>query len=166
MYYIYHIPERHKIGVSRNLKARMKQHKWTGAYEIMEIHTCIYKVSDREIELQKEYRARFGKYKVDTTPYWKTIERSRNGGLNTAKGQHSEMGKKSKPSAHQIQNILDYAKTKRGMNYEQAQYIRAQYKKGTDIFGNRITLHRLGKVFNVSHVAITNIIHNKTYTTP
>lgn len=72
-YYIYHIPHFvwkdgsvGKIGVSEKPKRRTKKQGYT-EYEILEEHTCIYKVSDREIELQKEYG-----YKVDRMPYWKT----------------------------------------------------------------------------------------------
>lgn len=68
-YYIYHI-KGVKIGVSYNLKQRII---WQGYslddIEILEEHTDIYEVSRREIELQKEYG-----YKVDTMPYWRTIE--------------------------------------------------------------------------------------------
>ena len=81
IYTIYHIPEFvygcgsvGKIGVSYKLKTRINQNlkkslegftKW----EVLEEHTDVYEVSDREIELQKEYG-----YKVDCIPYWKTIE--------------------------------------------------------------------------------------------
>lgn len=63
MYYIYHIPNV-KIGCSTEPKKRVKSQGYT-EYEILEKHECIYKVSDREKELQKEYG-----YKVDNTPYW------------------------------------------------------------------------------------------------
>jgi hypothetical protein len=56
-----------KIGTTSTLERRIKEQGQT-EYEILEEHTCIYKVSDRELELQKEYG-----YKVDTTPYYKTI---------------------------------------------------------------------------------------------
>jgi predicted RNA-binding Zn-ribbon protein involved in translation (DUF1610 family) len=72
IYYIYHLPNFvwkdgsiGKIGVSEKPKRRTKRQGYTD-YEILEEHTCIYKVSDREIELQKEYG-----YKVDKIPYWK-----------------------------------------------------------------------------------------------
>ena len=80
IYTIYHIPEFvysdgsiGKIGVSHRLKGRMKQNLWKSIegfdnWEILEKHTDIYKVSEREIELQKEYG-----YKIDTVPYYKTL---------------------------------------------------------------------------------------------
>jgi hypothetical protein len=84
IYYIYHLPNFvwkdgsiGKIGVSEKPKRRTKKQGYTD-YEILEEHTCIYKVSDREIELQKEYG-----YKVDTVLYWKSTQdreaRSRGG---------------------------------------------------------------------------------------
>jgi hypothetical protein len=57
-----------KIGVSTEPKKRVRGQGYI-AYDILETHTCIYKVSDREIELQKEYG-----YKVDKILYWKSIE--------------------------------------------------------------------------------------------
>jgi predicted GIY-YIG superfamily endonuclease len=53
MYYIYHIEERRKIGVSVDVERRMTEHEWNGDYEILEEHTCIKEVSRRERELQK-----------------------------------------------------------------------------------------------------------------
>ena len=37
--------------------------------EVLEEHTNVYKVSDREMELQREYG-----YPVDKIPYWKTLK--------------------------------------------------------------------------------------------
>ena len=75
IYYIYHLPHFvhkdgmiGKIGVSTEPKKRVRGQGYI-AYDILETHTCIYKVSDREIELQKEYG-----YKVDKILYWKSIE--------------------------------------------------------------------------------------------
>ena len=67
MYSIYHI-EGVKIGVSKNVKRRVKVQGYD-TYEILEEHTDIYEVSNREQQLQKEYG-----YKVDTKPYWQTIK--------------------------------------------------------------------------------------------
>jgi hypothetical protein len=73
MYYIYHIPNFKwkngrigKIGCTENIKQRIREQKYS-EYEILETHTDIQIVSDREIELQKQYG-----YPVDTIPYWKT----------------------------------------------------------------------------------------------
>ena len=66
MYYIYHI-EGVKIGCTMNPTIRPKKQGYPN-YSILEKHTDVYIVSDREIELQKQYG-----YKVDTIPYWRTI---------------------------------------------------------------------------------------------
>ena len=80
IYTIYHIPEFvysdgsiGKIGVSYKLTSRIKQNLKKSVegftnWEVLEEWDCKYKVSDREIELQKQYG-----YKVDVIPYWKTI---------------------------------------------------------------------------------------------
>ena len=80
-YYIYHIPKFvypkcgsiGKVGVTQQLKRRMNDNKIKSLqkftnWEILEKHTDVYVVSDREMELQKEYG-----YPVDKIPYWKTI---------------------------------------------------------------------------------------------
>ena len=80
-YYIYHIPKYvytkcgsvGKIGVTQQLRRRINDNKIKSVegftkWEILEKHTDVYAVSDREIELQKEYG-----YPVDKIPYWKTI---------------------------------------------------------------------------------------------
>jgi hypothetical protein len=70
-YYIYHIPtflhkdgRIGKIGCSEEPDARTNNQGYTD-YEILEEHECIYKASDRERELQKEYG-----YPVDSVPYF------------------------------------------------------------------------------------------------
>ena len=64
-YYLYHIPGK-KIGVTCNLKNRVtKQQGFKPTeYEVLEQSDDIDYISDREIELQKEYG-----YKVDITKY-------------------------------------------------------------------------------------------------
>jgi hypothetical protein len=62
-YYIYHIPGV-KIGVSTNAEKRVNEQGYT-EFEILEEHTDIHLVSDREQELQKEYG-----YSVDRSPYY------------------------------------------------------------------------------------------------
>ncbi len=70
MYSIYHIPGI-KIGCSTQVEKRVKEQGYSN-FEIIEIHTDIYEVSDREIELQKQYG-----YSVDTIPYWKSSQQLR-----------------------------------------------------------------------------------------
>ena len=64
-YCIYHIPNK-KIGVTRDLKYRVEQQQGyrEGEYEVLEMSDDIDYVSERELELQKEYG-----YKVDRKPY-------------------------------------------------------------------------------------------------
>ncbi len=80
-YKIYHIPGV-KIGVSVKPKSRVKAQGYSD-YEIIEEHKCISKVSDREIELQKEYG-----YKVDTIRY-EDFMKNRN-----TKGGYTEANRK------------------------------------------------------------------------
>jgi hypothetical protein len=62
MYYIYHIPGK-KIGCTEQPKQRTSKQGFS-KYEILETHTDIYKASEREIELQKQYG-----YAIDKVPY-------------------------------------------------------------------------------------------------
>jgi len=64
-YHIYHIPGR-KIGVTQNLDARvhMQQGYLPGEYEVLESSDDIDFISERELELQKEYG-----YKIDRELY-------------------------------------------------------------------------------------------------
>ena len=65
IYYIYHIPGK-KIGVTCDLNNRVtaQQGYAPDEYEILETHKDIDVVSNRELELQKEYG-----YKVDHRLY-------------------------------------------------------------------------------------------------
>jgi hypothetical protein len=67
-YYIYHIPGV-KIGVTQNIKNRVVRIQKCSNYEILEEHTCVYEVSKREIELQKQYG-----YRVDHKLYYETLK--------------------------------------------------------------------------------------------
>jgi len=77
MYSIYEI-KGVKIGCTRSdeFKTRQRNQRKKGKMTVLEEHTCIYKASDRERELQSEKG-----YRVDTVPYWyvttKMLERSR-----------------------------------------------------------------------------------------
>jgi len=71
-YFIYHIPGV-KIGVSNNPDKRTFAQGFT-EYEILEEHTNIKVVSQRERELQIQYG-----YKVDNILYWKTIRFQKKG---------------------------------------------------------------------------------------
>jgi hypothetical protein len=109
-HYVNHNGTIGKIGCSENIKSRFK--KYTDAelvdWEIIETHTDIYKVSDREIELQKMYG-----YPVDHVPYYHSKKMQEKGrviggiaGGNSAvqSGQLSEARKK----AHKLCNESKY----------------------------------------------------------
>lgn len=164
MYYIYHIPQRNKIGVAVDVARRMSEHKWKGFYDIMEVHECIYKVSDREIELQKEYRARFGKYKVDTIPYWKSVKMSSfesrsKGGKISAKNMPYESRLKAARNQPKSVRSANGKKTRK-LTMEIAYYIRQQYATG------KYSQQRIADCFKVSRAVIQDILNNKSYTTP
>jgi hypothetical protein len=99
MYYIYHIPnfvwngeykgKIGKIGCAENPNSRVKKQGYSD-YKILETHTDIYKVSERELELQKKYG-----YPVDKKPYYQT---TRIGNFKSrSKGGKLGGGKNSKP---------------------------------------------------------------------
>jgi len=69
MFYIYHIPGI-KIGCTNNLHRRLKTEQKVNEFFILETHLDIYEASNREIVLQKKYG-----YKIDTIPYYVSIER-------------------------------------------------------------------------------------------
>ena len=146
MYYIYHV-KGVKIGVSENPKKRLLSQK-VKDYEILEEHTDIYKVSDREQELQKQYG-----YPVDKNPYWKMHKIAKKGiGGKVAAGK----GGRNNSS----ENKSKAGKAKRQITYTDAQQIRAEYGLGS------ITQTQLAKMYGVSKHIIYYIIHNKTYVTP
>ena len=90
MYSIYHI-KGVKIGVSTQPDIRVERQGYTD-FEILETHTDIYKVSEREIELQKEYG-----YSVDQVPYYKSYEwacRGSSGGGKAVHEKYPNMAKK------------------------------------------------------------------------
>ena len=68
MHYIYHIPERSKIGVTSNLKDRERRHKTK--LIILEEHVDAQTAGDRERELQDEYG-----YPKDRLHYTQTLAR-------------------------------------------------------------------------------------------
>ncbi len=84
---------------------------------------------------------------------------------------HSEETKQKISEGNRGKTLSDetkrkISKSRESLTYQKAEYIRAQYKRGTDVFGKKITYRRLGDAFGVNSVSIMNIIHNKTYTTP
>ena len=162
MYYIYHIPQRNKIGVAVNVKRRMKESKCDD-YEILEEHTCEFKVSDREVELQIEY---YGK-RDSSRLYWQTVKAHSDEGRSKGGKAGGKIAVESgQLSSIQSMGAIASNKLKRKLDYQTAEYIRAQYKRGKDVFGKHISMARLGRAFGVDAVSIFQIIHNRNYTTP
>ena len=141
MYYIYHV-KGVKIGVSQNPERRVRRQGYSD-FEILEKHTDIIKVSERERELQKQYG-----YKVDWTPYYETYKLAKSG----IGGQGNKGSKKPW--------VAQSNKPKRKLTYDDAQQIRAEYRLGS------ITQRQLAKMYNVSQRTIVVILNNKTYVTP
>jgi hypothetical protein len=88
MYYIYHIPGI-KIGCTNNIKLRMQEQKFTN-WEILAEYEDIYKASDKEIQLQKQYG-----YRVDTIPYHISYNRFVKGSKIACKNGLTELQKQS-----------------------------------------------------------------------
>lgn len=53
--------------------------------------------------------------------------------------------------------------SQRKLDYDTAEYIRAQYKRGKDVFGKKISQPRLAKMFGVSRSTIQGIIQYRNY---
>jgi hypothetical protein len=97
MYYIYHIPGV-KIGCTNNLHRRLKTEQKANEFFILETHIDIYEASNREIELQKKYG-----YKIDTIPYYVSIER-------LLKGKDKGNSKEARAKAVSNTNYVDRVK--------------------------------------------------------
>ncbi len=168
-YYIYEIPGV-KIGCTNNIKRRVQQQKCT-QYKVLETHADIIEASRREIELQKQYG-----YKVDKTPYYKTLLSPTTEGCSKAgkisgkkaveSGQLASIqslggkiaGKKAVESGH----MTALGKLKRKLTFEQAQKIREKFYK-MDGSANKRHIE-LAAEYNVSQSVIWSIIKNQSYT--
>ena len=71
-----------------------------------------------------------------------------------------------KKYGYKVDKILYYKNQGfiRKLTYEEAQYVRKQYKRKYDVNGKKITQRRLGNIFGVDHMVICKILNNKTYT--
>ena len=100
-YYIYHVPGK-KIGVTTNISVRMRQQGFTD-YEILEEHTDIYEVSNREQELQAQYGL-----PVDDCPYWQMVQNTKTPKAMQArrnrKGETRSAEQRAKISATKLSN--------------------------------------------------------------
>ena len=140
IYYIYHIAGI-KIGVTKDLKRRMRDQRFT-EWNILEEHTDIMEVSNREIQLQKDYGL-----PVDNIPYWKThsLVSDSNKGVATRR-RNGTLGNSG----------LD-ASVIRKLTFEQAEEIRTKYNTGN------YSQRSLAKEYNTSQSNIFNMLNNKTY---
>ena len=111
MYYIYHI-ENVKIGCTNNLHRRLKTEQKVSQFSILETHNDIYEASKREIELQKKYG-----YKIDTIPYYVSIERLLKG---KDKGNSKESRAKAVSNTDYIERVknTDYKLIANKINYD------------------------------------------------
>ena len=151
VYYIYHIAGI-KIGCTSDLIKRMSDQGFT-EWEILEEHTDIYEVSDREIELQKQYGL-----PVDKVPYWKNVE-------NRPNGMSKETVIKSQ-RVKELNNTLGCggliggkvkSKWLRKLTFEQAEEIRSKY------IPIKYSMYKLAKEYNVTVTTIFHIIKNNIY---
>lgn len=154
IHYIYHIPERNKIGVTVNLAARMRKHKWTGPYQVLEQHECEWIAGDREWELQDEHG-----YPRDKVHYAITI-------ANNVRAQET-MNRKGNRNLNNLTTEqrksyasiggLEASKKKRKLTFEQAQEVRAKYATGN------YTQRGLAKEYGMTRVTIVRILKGITY---
>ena len=154
IYYIYHIAGI-KIGCTSDLIKRMSDQGFTD-WEILEEHTDIYEVSNREIQLQKDYGL-----PVDTIPYWKSVENrptwtseSTQKGIITkrangsmANGSDGSGGKASKGSPR---------RANRKLSWDQICEIRLKWDP--TIYGIR---NKLAREYNVSPSTISRVANYK-----
>ena len=137
MHYIYHIPERQKIGVTKDLDRRMKEHEWNGPYEILEQHDCGWVAGDRERELQKQYG-----YHVDTIHYMVTTSNKWNNQTRYQLNQEDRRRGDVK---------------RRSISQEMANEIRDKYKP------RKYSMDKLALEYGCTKTAVYKIIHNITH---
>ena len=188
IYTIYHIPEFvysdgsiGKIGVSYKLNRRIKANLKKSLegftnWEVLEEHTDIYKVSDREIELQREYG-----YKVDTILYWKmllnvTKEGCSKGGKAAGKialesGRWAEMARIGNSKENREKAAISIKKTikekglHKGEKNGRAKLTEANVVEIRKLYesGKVTNKAELGRMFNVSDSMIRYVVQYKSW---
>jgi hypothetical protein len=163
MYYIYYI-EGKKIGVTTNIPRRMQQQGFT-EWEILEVHTDIYEVSDKEQQLQRQYGL-----PVDKEPYWKTMEKrmlmtaashtpeanqKRNATLDNRGSRTGGIPYMDKETVFRVSS--SGGKASRTLTMEQANEIRSKYIKKYGMIA------KLAKEYNVTTKVIGCIVRNQSY---
>ena len=145
MHYIYHIPERDKIGVTTNVTKRMKEHKWTGTYQVVEQHEEAQTAGDREWELQDQHG-----YPRDHVHYAKLLriqERSRS--VAARQKRSNSLTGRTRSDSHRLNSMV--------LTLQLAAEIRSLYKEGNH------TQRSLAKLYSVDKTTIHNILNNITY---
>ena len=158
VYYIYHIAGI-KIGCTSDLIKRMSDQGFT-EWEILEEHTDIYEVSDREIELQKQYGL-----PVDKVPYWQSVANRHIWDDNTRVTWNSETSKIARalvknPGCQKEESKLKLSISKSKLLNE-ADIIRERFKQW-DLSKHKFELV-IAKEYNVSRPTINRILRNLIY---
>ena len=150
-YYIYHIAGI-KIGCTSDLLRRMNTQGFT-EWEILEEHTDIYEVSDREIQLQKDYGL-----PVDKTPYWKSVQ-NRSTWADTDQSANGKRGKGVKKPGVSLFN----ENTKRKFTEQEVNEIKSKYIPR--VYTQSILAKEYGCVQSVINKVLNkNYKHKKTLT--
>ena len=142
MFYIYHIPDKKKIGCTDNIERRSKRHK--SNLLILETHFDINIASIRERELQKQYG-----YNMDKIPYSLTYSYASKAGKI---GGKLNKGKKNENKANNGEK-----NPKAKLTNEDVLIIRELIQK------NNLLQKDIAKMFNVDRQAIRKISQNKTW---
>ena len=143
-YFIYHILGI-KIGCTSDLLNRMRVQGFT-EWEILEEHTDIYEVSDREIQLQKDYGL-----PVDKIPYWQAVE-NRSTWADTNQSANGKHGKGAKKPGVSLFN----ENTKRKFTEQEVNEIKYKY------IPRVYTQTMLAKEYNCVQSLINKVL-NKNY---
>tara|TARA_R110000744_G_C19069318_1_gene529954 strand:- start:41 stop:535 length:495 start_codon:yes stop_codon:yes gene_type:complete len=157
-YYIYHIAGI-KIGCTSDLLKRMSDQGFT-EWEILEEHSDIYEVSDREIQIQKDYSL-----PVDKVPYWKSVQ-NRHTWDDVARAKGQAVLKEGKYK-HVTKASHVAAKGKKKITYDIAQQIRSEgWVSKKNQFETGPTLKEIAKKYNTTVAICKGVLHNKSYTSP
>ena len=119
-------------------------------WEVLETHTCLNEVSNREIQLQKEYGL-----PVDKVPYYVTLQASLKGGR--ARGDSADNNFRNYTHEDWKVILKNNGGFLKKLTYEQAKEIRAKY---TGKYGQQAELAR---EYGVTTRIMCNLLNNKTY---
>ena len=155
MYSIYHI-KGVKIGVSTNVKRRVKEQGYTiKDVEVLEEHTDIYEVSRREIILQEQHG-----YIKDCVPYFSTILKFQLKGSKM--GNSKENRKKANES---LKRTIKEKGLHKGEKNARAKLTKASVVKIRKLYesGKITNKAELGRMFNITDSMIRYIVQYKNW---